>query len=102
MKKEEALERINKSEKEQMILEREIYRDFQKKGKLSEYYLLVDKENSEKRKQAISEIRKLMRDIPPSNAKDIQKIVRIVSVRCDLPNVYVSKLIPKRRKNEVR
>lgn len=98
MKKEEALERVSKSEKDQLEIERKIYRDFQTKGKLSDYYLLIEKENEEKTQKAREEIKKLMRDIPPTNAKDIQKIVRIVCVRCDLPHVYVTKLIPKRRK----
>ena len=98
--KTEQFEKGLKSEKEDIELERKIYRDFQAKGELEDYYLLVEKENSEKRQKAKLEIKKLMRDIPPKNDKDINKIVRIVSMRCDLPYVYVSKLIPKRRKSK--
>ena len=86
------------SEKDQLEIERKIYKKHLKENTLGKYYLEIINSNEEKRKRAKLEIKKLMRDIPPKNDKDINKIVRIVSVRCDLPYVYVSKLLPKRRK----
>ena len=86
------------SEKDQLEIERKIYKKHLKENTLGKYYDEILKSNEDKLIEARKMIRSLFRELNPKVDKDMKHIVNMISRRLDLPTEYVRKLLPKRRK----